>query len=330
MDYSLVLETANLNFAEKEGLWTCLDSIRCAIKKANPPRETLLYAGGEITRDMLAAVQERYPWVTIVQAEAGMSYYGMKMAGARRASADIVVLADSDCTYEEDWLTGLLQPFENPAINIVAGETTFTKPGPHSLALAIAFAFDGYSDMDRLYPINYYCANNVACRRELLVESPIPLDLPLYRSGCFRHCVELRKRGETIWAQPRSRTRHATFAGFSFFFWRFLLLGRDRSVRRRLGLQDDAPRVRAYDQGRNFLWRRFGRAVQSQPEQRKWLPLALLIALAARGLVRIGGMVAKFRPDAFIQHFSKQEGVYYPTVEEYLSRQPAVTEGHTK
>jgi len=319
MKYSVVLETANLSFVERDSLWQCLDSIQAAIQKVSPPESVLLYAGGEICADTLAALRARYAWVTVIPVEAGTSYYGMKMEGARKSNTDVIVMADSDCTYNQDWLAGLLEPFENPDVQVVAGETTFGRPGPYSLALAISFAFDGYSDRQELYPVNYYYANNAAFRRRVLLDPPIPTQLPLYRSGCFRHCVELRKRGVTIWAQPRSRANHTVLEGFSLFFWRFLLFGRDRAVRRRLELRDDAPQVRQYDQGQSFLRRRLGRALKNQPEQRKWLPLALLIAVIARILVRIGDLAATRKPERFIGRFAKMESVNYPTVAEYLA-----------
>ena len=54
-------------------------------------------------------------------------------------------------------------------------------------------------------------------------------------------CQQLRRRGEVIYSQPQSRAYHALPEGISHFFWRFLLFGRDRAVRARLGLVDDAP-----------------------------------------------------------------------------------------
>ncbi|MGD2118857.1 MAG: glycosyltransferase [Chromatiales bacterium] len=326
LSYSLVIETENLSVADNERLWCTLHSLEKAIARIWQPDEVLLYNSGDVSPEMIAELGRKYEWVSPLSLPPGETYYEAKMRGAREVPSEIVVFVDSDCSYNEDWLSGLLEPFENPDINVVAGETGFSEPGPYSLALSIVHAFDGFSGRQELYPVNYYYANNVAFRRSFLMDSPIPTDLPLYRSGCYRHSVEMRSRGETIWTQPRSRAVHAAPEGLSHFFWRFLLFGRDRTVRRQLALGDDAPRVISEKRGaRHFISRRLTRALKHQPEQWKWLPIAMLVVMFAELLIWIGKIMAIYRPQQFIGHFSKIEGVHYPTVQEFQSKQKTMS-----
>lgn len=321
-EYAIIIETENLSLADQDGLLQTLASIEKAIARVREPASVLLFNSGEIDTAMADDVRQRFPRVTMQSVAAGTGYYEVKLLGAQAVSTDIVVFADSDCRYGERWLEGLLAPIDDdPAVNVVAGETGFVGPGPYPLALSLVHAFDGFSRREASYPVNYYYANNVAFRRRLLLEHPIPTGLPLYRSGCYRHAVELRKRGETLWAQPLSRAIHAPPEGLSHFFWRFLLFGRDRTVRRRLGLDDDAPRVKNEVRGaRHYITRRLGNALAWQPGQWVWLPVALPIALAAKMLHLTGRIVASFSMDRFIGYFSAIENTQYTTVQQFLDR----------
>lgn len=316
--YSIVIETENLSLADSACLWACLDSVQSAIDRVAPPAEALLFNTGDISPSMVAMLEKRYPWVSLVNSPPGKNYYEIKMQGARLATADLVVFVDSDCRYNEDWLAGLLEPFVDPNIRVVAGETAFTDPGPYGLALAIAHSFDGFSGRSDLYPVNNYYANNVAFRRSVLLDLPIPTRLPLYRHGCSAHCVELRRRGEHIWAQPRSRAMHAAPEGIQHFFWRFLLFGRDRAVRSRIGLLDDAPKPGGGKSGVIAVVKmRLERSLKLQPAQRKWIPAASLIVLAAFVLIRTGQVLSRFRPQLAIDYFSTLENLDYPTIDDY-------------
>jgi len=319
--YSLVIETENLSLANSDCLWRTLDSIEKALARVSAPRESLLVNSGDVSAVMLDKLALRYPWITPIDAPTGANYYESKMFGIHRATGDIVVLMDSDCTYNEDCLAGLLAPFCDAAVRVVAGETSFVGKGPYILTLCIAHSFDGYSGATDVYPVNGYYANNVAIRRSLALELPIPTKLPLYRHGCSWHCVELRRQGETIWAQPRSRAAHSPPEGISHFFWRFLLFGRDRAVRARLGLVDDAPRAGGQGGGvYGTLKKRLWRACQREPAQVLWLPLAAIIIGCAFVLIRLGQLLSHGNPEIAISHFGAIEGVHYPTLDEYIRK----------
>ncbi len=326
LSFSLIIETENLGIADQDRLWGCLESVQQALSKTHSAEQSILLNSGDLSVAMNAELMHRYPWIKPITVPANESYYQVKMRGVNLVKSDLVIFVDSDCLYNEDWLAGLLEPFADPQVNIVAGETGFAGTGPYVLALSIAHTFDGFSGKTDIYPVNFYYANNVAFRRSLILKTPIQTELPLFRSGCYRHCVTLRLQGETIWMQPRSQAQHAAPEGLSHFFWRFLLFGRDLAVREALGLGDNAPRVKSEQRGmKSFLSRRFGRAIKYHPGQWIWLPIALPIIMLARALIHTGQMVARFKPESFIGHFAAIEGIHYPTITEYLNKSAALT-----
>ncbi len=329
--YSIIIETENLSLADSECLLKCLDSIRkCMEEFPHTPRQVLVINSGDLSVTMSGQLSDEYDFIEILEAPKGLGYYESKMLGARHVDADIVVFADSDCFFEEGWLAGLVTPFANPSVNIVAGETDLGGRGPYVLAMQIVHAFNGYSGADDIYPVKSYYANNFACRRQLLVDYPIPTSLPLYRSACFWHCVQLRRAGETVWAQPLSRAVHAPPEGLSHFFWRFLLFGRDRTVRARLGLIDDAPQPAGMTTGGvpGAAFTRLKRALRRRPGEAIWLPVSALIVVAAALLIRTGQGLAMIYPGLAINHVGAIEGVRYPSVEEYLRTADRSESGH--
>jgi hypothetical protein len=321
--YSIIIETENLSLAASHCLIDCLASIRDRIRELEKaPEKVYLINSGDVSFAMARKIALEYDFIEVLEAPAGSNYYESKMFGLHSTESDIVVFADSDCRYEGGWLAGLVTPFTDPDVSVVAGETGFGGQGAHVLAMKIIHSFDGYSGADDIYPVNNYYANNFAIRRQLLLDVPIPTWLPLYRHACSWHCVELRRRGEVIWGQPRSRAVHAPPEGFSHFFWRFLLFGRDRTVRARLGLVDDAPRGGEPPPGgvAGVAFRRLRRVLRDDPRQALLLPIAGCIVVAAAALIKAGQLLAMVKPDLAIDRLGRIEGVRYPTVEEFLHR----------
>jgi cellulose synthase/poly-beta-1,6-N-acetylglucosamine synthase-like glycosyltransferase len=52
------------------------------------------------------------------------SAYAARNTGIRAATGDFFAFTDADCYPKPDWLTALMQPFEDPSIGLVAGEIT--------------------------------------------------------------------------------------------------------------------------------------------------------------------------------------------------------------
>lgn len=75
--------------------------------------------------------------VTVIRAERRGAPVA-RNAGARRASGEVIVFTDHDCTAERRWLARLVEPFGDPAVPAVAGET-IASPGETWAARYAAF-----------------------------------------------------------------------------------------------------------------------------------------------------------------------------------------------
>jgi hypothetical protein len=103
----------------------------------------------------------------------------------------------------------MLAPFrERDDVHIVAGETTTPIRGPYGLAMALTFVFPRFSRDRALVPSRTYWANNVAVRRRLLEQVPIPDQFPVFRGQNIIHSARLAELGHIIWRNPGARVLH--------------------------------------------------------------------------------------------------------------------------
>ena len=305
--FSIVIETENLSVTEVAGLEESLDSLARQSPSPAEANEVLIIESGDTPAAVLNRIRARYPWVQVVPIDADIDYYDAKMEGARRASGEVVIYADSDCIYEPDWIRSLLAPFTAyPDIQILGGETAIRGRGPYAIANAISFFFDGHSRAADLYGSATYFFNNVAFRRRFLLENPVDHNLPLYRGHCVLHTHHLRRRGITIGRQPRARAHHAPPHGLFNFLWRYLLIGRDNAVIRTLLPTAAATPARRGRGGRfDKLGRRLRAILAANPRSALWLPVALPVAATSLVLVWAGDRISRTRPDYLLVTFRR-------------------------
>ena len=305
--FSVVIETENLSVTEIAGLEESLDSLARQSPSPAAANEVLIIESGDTPAAVLERIQEKCPWVKIVAIDSDIDYYDAKMEGARRATGEVVIYADSDCVYEPDWIRSLLAPFTvYPDIQVLGGETAIRGSGPYAIATAISFFFDGHSHTPDLYSSATYFFNNVAFRRQFLLENPVAHDLPLYRGHCVLHTHSLRNRGVEIWRQPRARAHHAPPHGLFNFLWRYLLIGRDNAViRTLLPAAAATPAQRGRGSRLDKLRRRLRASLAAHPIGALWLPLALPIAATSLLLVWAGDRISRSRPDYLLATFRR-------------------------
>jgi glycosyltransferase involved in cell wall biosynthesis len=322
--FSVIIETENLATAELAGLMRCLEALAAQTPSPAVANEVLILESGDVPPALIEQLCATYPWLTVRRIEAGTDYYAAKMKGVAMTTGEVLILADSDCIYEPNWLQNLLTPFATqPDVQVVAGETMTTIPprsglwagfsGAYSLAMAIVYIFPNWSLQPGLRKSHYYFCNNVAFRRSCLLEHPIPAHLPLYRGNCVVHALTLMRCGVTIWRQPQSRASHAAPNGWSHFFWRFLLLGYDAlSVYRlrRQPVERLSPRPAwLADLGAvgkiaflklKTVGRRSLTVLTQDPRRILDIPLALPITVAALTLFFTGLAISYVRPNFFL------------------------------
>jgi len=173
-----------------------------------------------------------------------LDYYELKNYGVRQSHQDIIIFLDCDVVPEEGWLVAMLEPFQNPRSSVLGGMNNAPK-GLYAKAFAVAtglrlgstpFAasvvklgseYDGQS-----HEVEYFNANNVAFRREIIEANPFP-HLPQFRRGCVALGDQLRLQGYKIFFQPKSRTYHPPPNGLKHFVATALSEGHDTAISRR-------------------------------------------------------------------------------------------------
>ncbi len=307
--YSLIIETANLSLADLDGLRETLDSLAVQTLPVQNACEVLLADSGDVPPDSLQQTLRTYPWVRPMGLPEGTGYEELKMAGANASSGELIVFADGDCLYERTWLEALLAPFSDPSVSIVGGETAINSAGPYGLAVAIASSFPARARSANPYQSDRYHLNNVAFRRRVLQDVPIPSRQPCYRMSGL-HAARLLARGYTILRQPSAGAVHAAPNGLTHFVWRFLLMGFDGVVVPRLIAKESRPADRSRVQRRRiFGLIRFWAAqaiskvageLRSNPWRSLELPLALPVFASAVVLQVIGALAGLVAPQRFL------------------------------
>ncbi|NES98610.1 MAG: glycosyltransferase family 2 protein [Desertifilum sp. SIO1I2] len=299
--FSIILETENLANAEVKGLVRSLSTLAKQTLSPTLANEVILIESGDTPPDLLVQLCQTYPWIRVHDAPLGTRYYQAKMLGAKLATGDIVVYYDSDCLYEPTWLETILKSFtQNPAIQVVAGETATRGKGPYGTAMALVYIFPQFTAERSLAPTSQYFLNNVAFRREFLLQHPIPTNLPLYRGNCVIHAQQLRSLGYQIWKQPQAKATHAPPNGLSHFFWRFLLIGYDYYWQKRLSQDSSKPHFTQNDPVMSgtsgklaVLHNRLGQMLVNKPINLLYFPFALPIVFIALMLIMAGYWITR-------------------------------------
>lgn len=319
--FSIIIETENLASADIEGLSACLDTLAVQDLSPENANEVLIVESGDVPIEMMEQLLSKFPWITVRKIELGISYYEAKIKGSTLTTGEIIVLCDSDCKYERNWLRSILTPFaENLEIQIVAGETTTSTTSSYDVAIALTYIFPRFTRSKAPYISSGYFCNNVAFRRNFLLCHPIPLKLSVYRGNCTVHCRALERQNYKIWRQPQARATHAVPNGLSHFFWRFLLLGYDALAVSRIisdsqlsqettikPLQDLIACLSiSLGKLKEFLYR-FYTIFSEEPRLLIHLPLALPIALASLTLFFSGLVIGYFSPSYLLTKYSKIE-----------------------
>lgn len=167
------------------------------------------------------------PGMTKLLAANTGGYYEMKNAGAEVAIGDIVVFADSDTHAEEGWLRQLIQPFANPLIAAVAGNSYIEPTTFLGKAFATFWFFPPRTRRTRLEPAKGFAANNFAVRREIFRQLPFR-SIPGTNRGAGEPWLErMMEANFTMVENPLAKMAHPPPNGGSHFFVCALTHGRD-------------------------------------------------------------------------------------------------------
>lgn len=206
--FSIVIETANLAISDLTYLKSAMDALYGQTLQASNAKEVVVVDIGILPLEEIQSVCAPYPNFQVVRAEGISDYYLTKAEGFKHVTGDVVVFIDADCDYESIWLENLLRPFEDKNIKIVTGETWHRIQNPYDLAVGLLWTFRPFTYGSQLTEIPYYYSNNVAFRREILLEIPLMGSGKYHRTGQSEHIQVLRQHGIKIWMQPSARSYH--------------------------------------------------------------------------------------------------------------------------
>jgi glycosyltransferase involved in cell wall biosynthesis len=217
-DFSIVVETENLQTADQQHLLRALESLARQTFSPERAREVVLINSGQVETSLTDTIHDRFPWVVIHASGEPVDYYAAKALGVALTTGEIVIFFDSDVRYDPRWLESILELMGNDSnIEVVAGETSLSVTGPYTLAVLLVWAFPPWSQRDRAYPTTGYAANNVAFRRRRLEVTPIPLGIGLWRGNCTLHARHLVRAGARMLRSPQARALHPTLPFREFY-----------------------------------------------------------------------------------------------------------------
>lgn len=238
--------------------------------------------------------------VTVLSVPDGR-YYEMKNAGSRAARGLVVLQTDADVTIEPGFLAGLVQPFEDPDVQVITGNTYI---GPFDTlldrAVALFWHFPLRSDETTLRPCTIINANSVAARREVFLRFPFQIDRR-YRGACQDFAADVRAAGIATWEQPAARCAHPKPGGWLGTARRALWQGHDRCLERQWNNESMAGPVRAVRGLNRSVTLAFDRVrrgaarVGAKPAE---VPMLAATAVGYELLVRAGYLVTRLAPQA--------------------------------
>lgn len=234
-------------------------------------------------------------------------YYDRKNAGAEVSTGDVIVFLDSDVIPDQDWLVNLLAAFEQPEVEVVAGNTYVEPRTFYWRAVAAFWFFPPRSEGAGLVPADALFGNNIAFRRQVFLEHRFP-HVDQFRGQCGMLIRELRKAGAGIYLQQSSRCAHPPPNGVWHFMCRALCEGHDNVVAaRRANAGERLPWRLLYWSARKEVteaWRR----IRERRTRLGLSPLGVLGALGVAGawaLCVVGGeILTRIDPGIVRRRFS--------------------------
>ena len=212
---SVIVELDNLLHGEAARTRTMLGRLFGQIRENRlEPRVEVLVAydetviGADDVRRLVAASNAGVPDYVQLVPTRGLRYYSLKNVGGRQAKGDLLVFVDSDCLPEEHWLGRLLEPFEDPAIDIVTGNSYVDRDTFYAKTFAAGWYFPPRLPDGPLVTVREPFANTLAMRRHAFERYPFPEESALYMAQGRTWHATLAANRVPIILNPRARVAH--------------------------------------------------------------------------------------------------------------------------
>jgi hypothetical protein len=245
---SVVIEWENVLLAEIGRCRRMLRELRRQILELNSPVSTAVefeiivvfnpeaVQSAVITNELAEIFQAGDPNIVWRPTPAaGLNYYDLKNYGARQTGGDIILFLDSDVIPEAGWLKNLLGAFDNPAVDMVGGNTFLDLSEFLGRAMALIWYFPLRATESVLKENPSFFANNVAFRKSTVARFPFP-KMPggATRGSCLQLARNLRREGVKIYRHSGAQVSHPPPNGWHHLFIRGVAAGRDELLMRRL------------------------------------------------------------------------------------------------
>lgn len=170
--------------------------------------ERIVVIDDEMSPAELELIRQRFPEVRLATSQTS-NYFAAKNAGAAASTADIVVLLDGDCVPDKEWLACLVRRLK-PDTTAVTGKTRYED---NSIA-AHTFSVTDFGNVlaEGDHAANGIMLNNVAFRREALIETPLDPRIPR-NGGCYVLYHQLRAKGARMTYEPSAVVSHKPDVG---------------------------------------------------------------------------------------------------------------------
>ncbi len=159
-------------------------------------------------------------------------YYEKKGVAAKNTDADVILFADSDCSYSETWLDELLAPILEGRADLASGFTQ-AQPGNNYVekVCEVAWFFPTVNARDplRAKASNRFFANNFAVTRAAIDAVPLPR-IKASRSHGGYWVSKLREHSYRVEHVPGAIATHKQYDTWGDYFARAWLLGKDKDA----------------------------------------------------------------------------------------------------
>jgi Glycosyl transferase family 2 len=212
---SVIVELDNILHSKVGRAQTMLSRLLAQLREGAFDRDVevlVMYDKREIHREdaeriVTAKTLAENPFVDLVATD-GLRYFSLKNEGAFRSRGDIIIFVDSDCVPEERWLCQLLEPFRDPEVGVVTGNSYIDRDTFYAKTFAAGWYFPDRLPDGPLVAIPTTFVNTLAIRRHIFEKYPFPEVSSLYMGQGVLWNRTLGANGVSILLNPRARVAH--------------------------------------------------------------------------------------------------------------------------
>ena len=215
-DVSIVVELDNWRHGEASRAQRMLDRVLRQVREVEDFQDRieilLVYderaiPRGEIEGVVRSLARAGDPLVELMPTP-GLRYYELKNEGARRARGDVLLFVDSDVVPEDGWLPRLLDSLDDPAVDVVTGNTYVDRDTFYAKTFALGWYFPARLPDGPILEASPRCLNTIAVRRRIFEKYPFPEDPKLYMAQTIVWVQALKRDGVRTHLNPSARVSH--------------------------------------------------------------------------------------------------------------------------